>query len=65
MYRVRDGQLQVFLAHPGGPFFGKRPVPGRLPFTVYDSECQLFDYKDWKKYPTSNLTFEVIAKLLR
>jgi predicted NUDIX family NTP pyrophosphohydrolase len=21
MYRVRDGQLQVFLAHPGGPFF--------------------------------------------
>jgi predicted NUDIX family NTP pyrophosphohydrolase len=21
MYRVRGGQLQVFLAHPGGPFF--------------------------------------------
>jgi predicted NUDIX family NTP pyrophosphohydrolase len=21
MYRVRDGGLQVFLAHPGGPFF--------------------------------------------
>jgi predicted NUDIX family NTP pyrophosphohydrolase len=21
MYRVRDGQLEVFLAHPGGPFF--------------------------------------------
>jgi len=24
MYRVRDGQLQVFLAHPGGPFFAKK-----------------------------------------
>lgn len=21
MYRVKDGQLEVFLAHPGGPFF--------------------------------------------
>ena len=21
MYRIRDGQLEVFLAHPGGPFF--------------------------------------------
>jgi predicted NUDIX family NTP pyrophosphohydrolase len=24
MYRVRDGQLQVFLAHPGGPFFARK-----------------------------------------
>jgi predicted NUDIX family NTP pyrophosphohydrolase len=24
MYRVRDGVLQVFLAHPGGPFFVRR-----------------------------------------
>ena len=21
MYRIDDGNLQVFLAHPGGPFF--------------------------------------------
>jgi predicted NUDIX family NTP pyrophosphohydrolase len=24
MYRIRDGQLEVFLAHPGGPFFEKK-----------------------------------------
>ena len=24
MYRLRDGQLEVFLAHPGGPFFTKK-----------------------------------------
>jgi predicted NUDIX family NTP pyrophosphohydrolase len=24
MYRVRDGELQVFLAHPGGPFFARK-----------------------------------------
>ena len=24
MYRVRDGRLEVFLAHPGGPFFAHR-----------------------------------------
>jgi predicted NUDIX family NTP pyrophosphohydrolase len=24
MYRVRNGELEVFLAHPGGPFFAHR-----------------------------------------
>ena len=24
MYRVREGVIQVFLAHPGGPFFAKK-----------------------------------------
>jgi len=24
MFRLRDGQLEVFLAHPGGPFFANR-----------------------------------------
>jgi predicted NUDIX family NTP pyrophosphohydrolase len=24
MYRFRDGELQVFLAHPGGPFFARK-----------------------------------------
>ncbi len=24
MFRFRDGQLEVFLAHPGGPFFANR-----------------------------------------
>jgi predicted NUDIX family NTP pyrophosphohydrolase len=24
MYRVRDGKLQVFLGHPGGPLFARK-----------------------------------------
>ena len=24
LFRRRDGQLQVFLVHPGGPFFAKK-----------------------------------------
>src|SRR5436190_21607642 len=24
MYRLRDGKLEVFLVHPGGPFFAKK-----------------------------------------
>lgn len=24
MYRIRDGMLQVFLAHPGGPYFRRK-----------------------------------------
>jgi predicted NUDIX family NTP pyrophosphohydrolase len=24
MYRIQDGQLQVFLAHPGGPFYARK-----------------------------------------
>ena len=24
MFRIRDGRLEVFLAHPGGPFFARR-----------------------------------------
>lgn len=26
MYRVRDGRLEVFLVHPGGPFFQKKDL---------------------------------------
>jgi len=26
MYRRRDGQLEVFLAHPGGPFWAKKDL---------------------------------------
>src|SRR5271163_4757444 len=26
MYRSRDGQLEVFLVHPGGPFWAKKDV---------------------------------------
>jgi len=29
-------------------------------FTVYEAEWWHFDYKDWKKYPIQNLTFEQI-----
>jgi len=32
MYRMRDGQLEVFLAHPGGPFFkNKDEGPWSIP----------------------------------
>ncbi len=31
-------------------------------FTVYEAEWWHFDYKDWKKYPISNLSFEEIDK---
>ena len=27
-------------------------------FTVYEAEWWHFDYKDWRKYPILNLTFE-------
>jgi predicted NUDIX family NTP pyrophosphohydrolase len=26
MYRTREGQLEVFLVHPGGPFFAKKDL---------------------------------------
>jgi serine beta-lactamase-like protein LACTB len=31
-------------------------------FSVYEAEWWHFDYKDWRKYRTSNLTFEEIGK---
>jgi serine beta-lactamase-like protein LACTB len=31
-------------------------------FSVYEAEWWHFDYKDWKKYPISNLSFEEIDK---
>jgi D-alanyl-D-alanine dipeptidase len=34
-------------------------------FTVYEAEWWHFDYKDWKKYATSNLTFEQILEQRR
>jgi serine beta-lactamase-like protein LACTB len=30
-------------------------------FTVYEAEWWHFDYKDWRKYPIGNLTFEEVA----
>ncbi len=33
-------------------------------FTVYEAEWWHFDYKDWKKYPTSNLTFEELDRTI-
>jgi predicted NUDIX family NTP pyrophosphohydrolase len=26
LYRIRDGELQVFLAHPGGPFWARKDL---------------------------------------
>jgi serine beta-lactamase-like protein LACTB len=34
-------------------------------FTVYEAEWWHFDYKDWRKYPIGNLTFEEIAESRR
>jgi serine beta-lactamase-like protein LACTB len=31
-------------------------------FTVYEAEWWHFDYKDWRKYPIQNLTFEELKK---
>jgi D-alanyl-D-alanine dipeptidase len=31
-------------------------------FTVYEWEWWHFDYKDWRKYPILNLTFEELKK---
>jgi serine beta-lactamase-like protein LACTB len=31
-------------------------------FTVYEAEWWHYDYKDWKKYPVLNLTFEQLGK---
>jgi serine beta-lactamase-like protein LACTB len=31
-------------------------------FTVYEAEWWHFDYKDWRKYPIQNLTFEALKK---
>jgi CubicO group peptidase (beta-lactamase class C family)/D-alanyl-D-alanine dipeptidase len=31
-------------------------------FTVYEAEWWHFDYKDWKKYPIMNVTFEKLGK---
>jgi serine beta-lactamase-like protein LACTB len=31
-------------------------------FTVYEAEWWHFDYKDWKKYPILNLTFEQLGR---
>jgi serine beta-lactamase-like protein LACTB len=30
-------------------------------FTVYEEEWWHYDYKDWRKYPILNLTFEQLA----
>ena len=32
-------------------------------FTVFETEWWHFDFKDWKKYPLSNLRFEEIDRL--
>jgi predicted NUDIX family NTP pyrophosphohydrolase len=51
MYRIRDGQPQVLLAHPGGPFFKNKDdgawtipkgemVPGEDPFVTAVREFQ-------------------------
>jgi CubicO group peptidase (beta-lactamase class C family)/D-alanyl-D-alanine dipeptidase len=34
-------------------------------FTVYEAEWWHFDFKDWKKYPTSNYSFEEILESIK
>jgi len=31
-------------------------------FTVYEEEWWHYDFKDWRKYPILNLTFEQLAE---
>jgi len=31
-------------------------------FTVYENEWWHFDYREWKKYPIHNVTFENLGK---
>jgi D-alanyl-D-alanine dipeptidase/CubicO group peptidase (beta-lactamase class C family) len=38
-----------------------RRAMGEQGFTVYEAEWWHFDYKDWRKYPIGNLSFEEIA----
>jgi predicted NUDIX family NTP pyrophosphohydrolase len=44
MYRVRDGRLQVFLEHPGGPFYAcKDEGHWTIPKGEPDPDENLFD----------------------
>jgi len=44
MFRIRDGQLEVFLAHPGGPFFrNKDDGHWSIPKGEPDDGEELFD----------------------
>ncbi len=39
MYRIRDGELQVFLVHPGGPYWSKKNKGAwTLPKGEYESD---------------------------
>jgi CubicO group peptidase (beta-lactamase class C family)/D-alanyl-D-alanine dipeptidase len=52
--------------YPGGTALARwhrdllRRVMEEEGFTVFEAEWWHFDYKDWKKYPINNLTFEEI-----
>jgi D-alanyl-D-alanine dipeptidase len=54
--------------YPGGAFLQRwhrdllRRTMEEEDFTVYETEWWHFDYKDWRKYPILNLTFEQLAK---
>jgi serine beta-lactamase-like protein LACTB len=53
--------------YPGGTSLQRwhrdllRRAMGEEGFTVYEAEWWHFDYKDWRKYPILNLSFEEIA----
>jgi serine beta-lactamase-like protein LACTB len=53
--------------YPGGTSLQRwhRDLPQRAMeaegFTVYEAEWWHFDYKDWRKYPILNKTFEELA----
>ncbi len=54
--------------YPGGTSWQRfhrdllRRAMGAESFTVYEAEWWHFDYKDWRKYPILNLTFEELGK---
>lgn len=51
-YRIKNNQLQVFLVHPGGPFFAKKDIgfwgisKGELDLNEDDIDCAIREFKE-------------------
>src|SRR5262249_45532236 len=56
--RCRGGREALAVGGARGPAHGEG-------FAVYEAEWWHFDYQDWRKYRTSNLSFEEVDKQIR
>jgi D-alanyl-D-alanine dipeptidase len=60
--------IRAYPDYPGGTALARwlrdllRQAMEREGFTVYEIEWWHFDYKDWKRYPISNLRFEDLGR---